>query len=72
MSSLHDELVALYVRQGSAKRVMDDHEPDKSGRCPRGCGGTIRSGRALGLCSIYLAAKAAQAQAERRGVWKPC
>lgn len=70
--SEHAELVTLIRNSGSAETLLRQHTPDPSGRCPRCRAGNIQSGRVLGQCSIYAAAKAAQAQAERRGVWKPC
>ncbi|MGH3599564.1 MAG: hypothetical protein ACRDQH_04685 [Pseudonocardiaceae bacterium] len=58
--SLHDELVELYRREGSAEAVMRAHTVDATGRCHAGCGGTVQTGHgALGTCTIWAAAKAA-------------
>lgn len=57
---VHDELVALYRREGSAHRVMKEHALSPDGRCKAGCGGTVQTGHgARGWCSIYAAARAA-------------
>lgn len=72
MSSLHDELVANIRANRSADLLMQRHASDPGGRCRVCRGGNVESGRVVFPCTIYAAAKAAQVQAERRGVWKPC
>lgn len=59
------ELVKWIVEYGSARKLLDEHQTDLSGHCPRCPSGGSSSGRVVGPCSLFLAAVAASKTVRR-------